>query len=265
MKTTYSDKEARYGQKIGDPYAFRDAEQGIKFFKQKVAIGAGREVEVEFGSFTNNEYRKNNTTEQSEIPYEFRNKLLRDFKIEKYLDRTRAYKAIEIAKAYVKNFEKIGGYGLYIYSETEGTGKSLLASCIANELIDRYGTTVKFYMVNDLMATIKREMNSKEDPYRKKDSLETAFHVPLLILDDLGGENATSWVCETIQRLIINRRNHNLPTIFTSQKTGVDLKYDKSTRNIIDEKTRKVLLPEESIRSGLAKYEKEKFDKLLEG
>lgn len=264
MRKTYSDKY-KFGEKVGAPRNFRETDQGIIYYKQNVYIGGGREIEVEFAKFSNNEYRKNGNLQQSEIPYEFRNKLLKDYKPERYLDRTKAYKALEIAKAYVKNFEKMEGYGLYIYSSTEGTGKSLLASCIGNELIDRYGTTVKFFTVTDLMATIKREMNSKEDPYRRKDSFETALKVPLLIIDNLGGENTTPWISETIQRIVANRRNLGLSTIYTSQKTGVELKYEKTTCSIINEKTKKVLLPEESIREGLAKYEKEKFDKLLEG
>ena len=48
------------------------------------------------------------------------------------------------------------GKGLYIFSGTKGTGKTLLSCVIANELMALYGIRVKFVLISDLISQIKQ-------------------------------------------------------------------------------------------------------------
>jgi DNA replication protein DnaC len=95
-----------------------------------------------------------------------------------------------------------------------GNGKTHLAAAIANQISNR-GESVLFIVVPDLLDHLRASFNpSSGVRYDKRfDEVKTA---PLLILDDLGTESATSWAREKLYQLFNYRYNARLPTVITT-------------------------------------------------
>lgn len=121
------------------------------------------------------------------------------------------------AKKYVDNFEifREQGKGLLLYG-TVGTGKSYIAACITNALVEK-GYDV--LMTN--FATIAATINGMSDKQQYYDNLNK---YPLLVLDDLGIERDTAYMKEIVFNVIDSRCNANLPMIITSNLTNEELK-----------------------------------------
>lgn len=100
-----------------------------------------------------------------------------------------------------------------------GSGKTFLAACIANRLLSK-GIEVLFAVVPDLLDTIKAtyDQSKNSDYEREINILDSARNVPLLILDDLGVHNYTSWTRNKIYSIINYRVNMELPTILTTNE-----------------------------------------------
>ena len=95
-----------------------------------------------------------------------------------------------------------------------GCGKTHLAIAIANESL-RQGRQVFFAFVPSLLDHLR--MTYSPDSRVGFDELfEYVINAPLLILDDLGAENSTSWVEEKLYQLIAHRYEARMPTVITS-------------------------------------------------
>jgi DNA replication protein DnaC len=101
--------------------------------------------------------------------------------------------------------------GYYIFGDT-GVGKSYQAACVLIE----YSKALmkKGYWVNvpQFLHGIKKSFSSKEPNH----IIETLSKVSLLCLDDLGSEQDTQWVMQTLYLIINNRYENMLTTIITS-------------------------------------------------
>ena len=86
----------------------------------------------------------NERISRSGIPPEYVYKRGRDFDWDLYSEDVTGQK--KLANAFISKFEQFrsSGRGLYIYSNTKGSGKTMLACCIANELLQRIDISVKF-------------------------------------------------------------------------------------------------------------------------
>jgi DNA replication protein DnaC len=123
----------------------------------------------------------------------------------------------ELAKNYVENFEtfKNQGKGLLFYGSV-GTGKSYMAACIANAIIDK-GFPV-------LMTTFERiEMESFGMSSGKQEYFDSLNKYPLLILDDLGTERDTDYMQEIVNSVVNKRYLTHLPLIITTNLTSQQL------------------------------------------
>jgi len=109
------------------------------------------------------------------------------------LDRFEVYneereKAHKRALDFLDNYRKDRYYkGLYIYGKY-GTGKSYLLSAIAQVLAER-NVSVLFVYMPDLVRSIKQGMNEGNLEAR----INLLKQADVLMLDDLGGENMSSW------------------------------------------------------------------------
>ena len=123
-----------------------------------------------------------------------------------------------IAKKYVEKFTelKFGGKGILFYGSV-GTGKSYIASCIANALIDK-GYTVK---MTNFAKIIKRMQGKFEGRQEYLDSLNKC---ELLIIDDLGIERQSEFAQEVVFDVIDSRYKTGLPMIVTTNLLPNDFK-----------------------------------------
>jgi DNA replication protein DnaC len=132
--------------------------------------------------------------------------------------------AFEAAQGFVKRFSADPGTDGLLFTGQVGSGKTFLACCIANTLLNK-GNKVLFAVVPDLLDQIR----STYDPGRNNDELsefdllDTARQIPLLILDDLGAHNYTEWTRNKIYSIINYRLNHRLPVIVTTNISPEDL------------------------------------------
>jgi DNA replication protein DnaC len=131
-------------------------------------------------------------------------------------DNGKQPKLSTVAKKYVENFEHFRkqGTGLLFFG-TVGTGKSYMAACIANALLD------KGYKV--LMTSISRIADTAFNCREKQEYYDSLNNYPLIILDDLGVERNTEYMQEIIYKVIDGRYKANLPFIVTSNLTGEEL------------------------------------------
>ena len=124
----------------------------------------------------------------------------------------------DIMQSYVNNFAKFKskGKGLILCGKV-GTGKTFLASCVANALIDK---GVKVLMTN------LREIESGvwENKQQYIDSLNS---YSLLVIDDLGVERNTEYMQELMYGVVNSRYAAGLPMIITTNLTIEELKRPK--------------------------------------
>lgn len=127
-------------------------------------------------------------------------------------------KPSQIARNYTKNFREMmeRGKGLIFYG-TVGTGKTYLAACIANALIDK-GVPCMATSISRLVNTLTGMFDGKQEYIDRLNSAD------LLILDDLGSERDTEFTREMVYNIIDGRYRARLPLIVTTNLTGKQLK-----------------------------------------
>ena len=97
-----------------------------------------------------------------------------------------------------------------------GCGKTHLAAAIANYCMN-HGHPVVFKEVPDLLDHL-RATYRPENPVTYDELFEGVRNSPLLILDDLGTENATAWAQEKVYQIFNYRYAKKLPTVITMSK-----------------------------------------------
>lgn len=130
---------------------------------------------------------------------------------EKYKSMTFANSDTEmkIAEDYVKKWEKAktGNKGLLIIGDV-GTGKTFMAGCIANELIEK---GISVYM-NNTTNLCNMSMFDEE----REETLNKIKNCSLFILDDFGAERNTEYAQEQLYTIVETRYNSNMPMIVTT-------------------------------------------------
>lgn len=164
--------------------------------------------------------------------------------------------AAEFVKWYLGNLEENveNGKGFYFWSQTKGSGKTMLASAVANELIHAYGKYVKFATSIDILDEIRATYDSQTEETESRllnDLVTTEF----LVIDDFGTERPTEWAGEKFYQIVNKRYINKKVTFFTSNYDLRTLKYDDRITNRIRERSFLVHFPEESCRETKARQE----------
>lgn len=191
------------------------------------------------------------------IPESFVDMSISSFDTNLYKRTESRNKALEMVKAikyWLTNFEAMyeRGMGLYMYSESKGSGKTRMAASIANELIHNKQVQVKFSTSLQILNEIKASWEGKE--YSESKLLDFLSTTPVLIIDDFGTEQqGKDWINERFNHIINSRYVDKKITIFTSN-TRIDLlKCDERISNRIKERSFQIQFPEESVRDIIAR------------
>lgn len=188
------------------------------------------------------------------IPSTFKDMTLKTFRADAYKkneSKTLITTACKTVKYYLDNFEqmKADGMGLYIFSDTKGSGKTRMAVSIANELMQKY--PVKFSTSLAILNEIKRSWN-KDSEYTENKLLDDLCNTEILIIDDFGTEMVTGWINDKFYFIINHRYMNQKVTLFTSNSHLDRLEYDNRITNRIKERTFQIAFPEESVRNHIA-------------
>ena len=103
-----------------------------------------------------------------------------------------------------------------------GTGKSFLAGCIANALMEQ---EVPVSMTN--FARILNELNSSFSG--RNDIVDKLCRYPLLIIDDFGMERGTEYALEQIYSIVDSRYRSRKPLIVTTNLTLDEIRHPQNT------------------------------------
>lgn len=162
----------------------------------------------------------------------------------------------KIANDFIVNFGKylLTGRGLYIYSETKGSGKTKLSCIITNEILKRKDISVRFISVTEYIELIKQKDDDSQN------EIKAIFDAGLLVFDDIGTQTENKdWISTALYRLIDSRYRNHLPTIYTSNVKILDLKTDSRIAERIYEVSTRLPMPEVNIRRKIADRHTEKF------
>lgn len=221
---------------ISDGYILEDA-LGYEYFLPLNGI-----------SSRESEFRK----ERAMMPFEFMDMKGADFDWGRY--NADIIQPKTMVNAYIVNYEKFKseGMGLYICSETKGSGKTMLSCCLLNEISKRYVGSVKFINTLDFIELTKKS-------YEGVDDTRQIHEAGLLVVDDIGVQMPKQWIDTVFYRLINHRYESRLPTIYTSNIPIGRLQMDERITDRIESTTYTVKIPEECIRSQERQKAKEKL------
>ncbi|MDO6383394.1 AFG1/ZapE family ATPase [Leptospira santarosai] len=129
------------------------------------------------------------------------------------------------------NNAKLLPQGLFLWG-IPGTGKTLLACAILNELIFRYKTNCKHAKINrDFLDRIRNSYQKGSEIHGMEKNIEREFaEVEVLVLDDFGVQKESDWSNSKLYDLIDARYEQGRITIITSNNPPSDLKGQGSGR-----------------------------------
>ena len=191
--------------------------------------------------------------ERSGIPLEYKDLMAKDFKWGIYgVDLSEEQgKVLQYITRYEEFREK--GMGLYIHSGTKGSGKTMLACCVLNEISSRYYGSVKFVNALDFLEMTKKGFNY-DNP-----EVEALYICKTLVIDDIGAQLDKDWINTVFYRLVNDRYTNHKPTIYTSNLSIDQLKMDDRIIDRIDSTSFEIHLPEKSIRREKRQREKDEI------
>lgn len=209
--------------------------------------------------------------DMSGIPECFHKAKVHGFKIDCYKDaesREIASLAKLAATNYIEHFEQAekAGKGLYLTSRVKGSGKTRLASSIANALINLHNKNVIFIKAADISPQVRKTYN-KDANATEIEVLQAFYDTDVLVIDDLAVEsNSTPYTEELLSKILDHRMDKRKITIVTSNRP-IDEIDDLYKKGIVQSRIKKmcieIIMPEESIRDLEADTENQSLEQLL--
>lgn len=169
--------------------------------------------------------RRQQEIERAELVERYRDNCFADKRLKESTFETddRAHPGLSArAQDYAKRFNESArnGRGLLLYG-TVGTGKTFMAACIANAVIEQ-GFSCK-------MTTFSRISNELQATWEKQAYINKLMRYDLLIIDDLAAERDTEYMREVVFTIIDERSRSGKPLIITSNLTGYELTHPGDT------------------------------------
>jgi DNA replication protein DnaC len=172
--------------------------------------------------------------------------------------------AYDRARAYAEDVN-----GWLLFQGSYGSGKTHLAVAIANHRLS-LGEKVLFITVPDLLDHL-RATYGPTSQVEYDELFDRVRTFPLLVLDDLGTESATSWAQEKLYQLINHRYLHRLATVITTNAPLLSIDprirsrlLDRDLTALIDmplpDFRQKQSTPEERLLTDLSLYQDQTFD-----
>ncbi|MCB1159951.1 MAG: ATP-binding protein [Leptospiraceae bacterium] len=122
--------------------------------------------------------------------------------------------------AYWKNRKK----GMHLWGGT-GSGKTLLACAILNELIFRYGIKCRYVKINDFLNSLRETYQKTSEFHGQERSIGEEFmSVDVLVIDDFGVQKDTEWANSKLYDLIDSRYEREKTTLLTSNDSPEEWK-----------------------------------------
>lgn len=135
-------------------------------------------------------------------------------------------KQIAIAKRYAEKFDELyrKNQGLLFYGDV-GTGKTQIACCIGNVLMDK---------LNPVFCTSFVKILQKANGFRNLEDKEIYLarmnQAKLLILDDLGAERGTDYALEIVYNIIDTRYRSGKPMVVTTNLSIRQMQEEESVK-----------------------------------
>lgn len=135
---------------------------------------------------------------------------------------TTMYNNFQYCRKYASSFSK-NSENIFISGKT-GLGKTHLSLAIAKTLLEKGWNVLYDSIINFLDKIADEHFGRSKDT----NTLSIIMNVDLLIMDDLGTEQDTSFYTSTVYNIINTRLNKGLPTIISTNLTPkeVEKKYD---------------------------------------
>lgn len=149
--------------------------------------------------------------------------------------------------SYMENIEENfkEGIGLYLYSNTPGSGKTTIMAIVLKDLMQR-GYRVYCDSLIETKTKLKKEFDTDQ-----RILLNTMKDIEILAIDDIGSEVMSNWLDETFKELLDHRYNLQKPTIFTSNVLIEHLPFSLKSKDRLKEISIVLKFPEKSLRKAL--------------
>lgn len=146
-------------------------------------------------------------------------------------DRQNLEKAVSFCRSFVQNFKKCEqDYSNILIYGNVGTGKSLLAGCIAKQVLADGNSVIYFSAVRffELMGFYSFD---NKDKTAAQSFLDDIYSCDLFILDDLGTELSNQFISSKLFSIINERALRDKSTVITTNLSFRDLQERYSDRN----------------------------------